>query len=105
MWRNEAGQPGERRIEMKTRWQDLRVHGEFGDEFGDDEWVYLSNLVDLDDSALGKIVLAADGSISRWPGYFVSAEGEDPDLGEVDWVDWGEVDWAGFAEALSTPAN
>lgn len=59
-------------------------------------WGTLGDLVEnapanLDDA---KIV---DGQISEWPGFFLAADGEEPN---ADTPRVG-VDWAGFEQALS----
>ena len=76
---------------MATRWQDLIVtdaEGNTGET--------LSSLLNAAPANMDDLVLADDGSVKEWPGFFLNAPDEDPQWDTPQ----GEVDWTGFSEAL-----
>ena len=74
-----------------TDWKDLIVTGEDGYT-----WDTLGDLLNKAPANLDTATLAEDGTITSWPDFFLSAEGEDP-----NWdTPRGPVDWRGFWQAL-----
>lgn len=72
-------------------WQNLNVTDADGQHAGT-----LGEMVRLSPTNLDSAILNEDGSLSEATGFFLSADGEDP-----DWdTPRGPVDWNGFREAL-----
>lgn len=72
-------------------WRDLIVTGSEGDVAGTLGWFVGNAPANLDDAKV------EGGKVVEWPGFFLSAEGE-----EADWdTPKADVNWEGFDAALN----